>query len=202
MPSSHQMRESTWLSTAASGRWRLRRCRHGYVKPYRRSGGRSGPRLSLRSCACKSADGVPYRPWPGPTASAGLLISAEIRTRWCQLWVSSTGWRFANPASSSRSQVAMQTARAAARLTWEAPSVGVRWRSLPSVVIVTHLVTRVACDSVPRVAAFNFRRSSGASLRPVMLQLSDQTDLSVDDQLALPYSTDWARNGHVVSMYK
>ena len=36
----------------------------------------------------KSAQGVPHRPWPGLTASAGLLKSAEVRTRWCQLWVS------------------------------------------------------------------------------------------------------------------
>jgi len=51
----------------------------------------------------KSAQGVPHRPWTGLTASAGLLKSAEIRTRWCQLWVSPTGRRFADPASSSRS---------------------------------------------------------------------------------------------------
>ena len=39
-------------------------------------------------------------------------------------------------------QVTVRAARAAACLTWEAPSVGVRWRPLLSVVIVTHLVTR------------------------------------------------------------
>ena len=50
--------------------------------------------------------------------------------------------RVVEMASSSRSQRAMRTARAAAYLTWEAPSVGVRWRPLLSVVIVTHLVTR------------------------------------------------------------
>ena len=46
-------------------------------------------------------------------------------------------------ASSSRSQVMVGSARAAACLTWVAPSVYVRWRPLLSVVIVTHLVTRL-----------------------------------------------------------
>jgi hypothetical protein len=41
----------------------------------------------------KSTQGVPYRPWPGLAASAGLLKSAEIRARWCQLWVLSASWR-------------------------------------------------------------------------------------------------------------
>ena len=45
-------------------------------------------------------------------------------------------------ASSSRSQRAMRTASAAACLAWEAPSAGVRWRPLLSVVIVTHFVTQ------------------------------------------------------------
>jgi len=36
----------------------------------------------------KSAQGVPHRPWPGLTASGGLLKSAEIQARWCQPWVS------------------------------------------------------------------------------------------------------------------
>jgi hypothetical protein len=40
----------------------------------------------------KSAQGVPYRPWPGLTASAGLLKSTEVRARWCQPWVS-PAWR-------------------------------------------------------------------------------------------------------------
>ena len=44
-------------------------------------------------------------------------------------------------ASSSRSQVAAPTASAGARLTWEAPSVDVRWRPLLAVAIVTHFVT-------------------------------------------------------------
>jgi hypothetical protein len=36
----------------------------------------------------KSAQRVPHRPWPGPTGFDGLLKSAEIQARWCQLWVS------------------------------------------------------------------------------------------------------------------
>jgi hypothetical protein len=48
-------------------------------------------------------------------------------------------------ASSSRSQVLTGTASAAARLTWERPSVGVRWRPLLAMAIVTHLVTRPPC---------------------------------------------------------
>jgi len=45
-------------------------------------------------------------------------------------------------ASSSRSQVAVPTGSGAARLTWEPPSVNVRWRPLLVMAIVTHLVTR------------------------------------------------------------
>ena len=40
----------------------------------------------------KSAQRVPYRPWPGLTASGGVLKSLEIRARWCQSRVSA-GWR-------------------------------------------------------------------------------------------------------------
>ena len=50
---------------------------------------------------------------------------------------------FEPAASSSRSQVAMPTASDAACLTWELPSVSVRWRPLLAVAIVTHLVTRL-----------------------------------------------------------
>lgn len=45
-------------------------------------------------------------------------------------------------ASSSRSQVAMPTARAATCLAWERLSVSIRGRPLVIVAIVTHLVTR------------------------------------------------------------
>lgn len=44
--------------------------------------------------------------------------------------------------SSSRSQVQTSAVGAAACLTWQAPSVDVRWRTPLPVVIVTHLVTR------------------------------------------------------------
>ena len=50
---------------------------------------------------------------------------------------------FEPAASSSRSQVPVRATSAAACLTWEAPSVDVRWRPLLSVAIVTHLVTRL-----------------------------------------------------------
>jgi hypothetical protein len=45
-------------------------------------------------------------------------------------------------ASSSRSQVAVRTASAAARLTWDQSSVSVRWRPPLAMAIVTHLVTQ------------------------------------------------------------
>jgi hypothetical protein len=49
---------------------------------------------------------------------------------------------FEPAASSSRSQVVVSTASAASCLTWERPSVDVRWRPPLAVAIVTHLVTR------------------------------------------------------------
>ena len=49
---------------------------------------------------------------------------------------------FEPAASSSRSQVQTRSASAAARLAWDRPSVGVRWRPLQSMAIVTHFVTR------------------------------------------------------------
>ena len=50
--------------------------------------------------------------------------------------------RFEALASSSRSQVASCAASVTLRLTWEWPSVDVRWRPPLAVAIVTHLVTR------------------------------------------------------------
>src|SRR5262249_34894221 len=50
------------------------------------------------------------------------------------------GWHGA--ASSSRSQLAGRTASSASSLTWQPPSVNVRWRPPLVVAIVTHLVTR------------------------------------------------------------
>ena len=44
--------------------------------------------------------------------------------------------------SSSRSQLAMRTARAAVNLTWQSLSVSVRWRPPLATVMVPHLVTR------------------------------------------------------------
>jgi len=50
---------------------------------------------------------------------------------------------FEPAASSSRSQVAVRAACAAACLTWERPSVSVYWRPPLAVAVVTHLVTRL-----------------------------------------------------------
>jgi hypothetical protein len=52
-------------------------------------------------------------------------------------------------ASSSRNQVQPGTTSAAALLTWDRPSVSVRWRPPLSVAIVTHLVTRLADLGLP-----------------------------------------------------
>jgi hypothetical protein len=88
-------------------------------------------------------------------------------------------------ASSSRSQVAAPTARVAACPTWEAPSVDVRWRPPVSVVVVSHLVTHPIAS---RCSERLFGRSSSASLRLVMLQLSDQHASPWMTALLLPYS--------------
>jgi hypothetical protein len=60
-------------------------------------------------------------------------------------------------ASSSRSQVTVRAASTAACLTWERPSIRVRWRPPLVVAIVTHLVTRSPESSWLTVSA---RRSS------------------------------------------
>ena len=59
---------------------------------------------------------------------------------WPVSWVGVAG--FEPAASSSRSQVAVGSASAPACLTWEVPSVNVRWRPLLAMAIVTHLVTQ------------------------------------------------------------
>ena len=146
-------RECPCVPPALPDMWPVR----GPAASHRADSSASDPLLA------KSAQGVPYRPWPGLTASAGLLKSAEIRTRWCQLWVSPAGRRFADPASLSRSQVAVQTAYSATCLTWVAPSIDVRWRPALSVVIVTHLVA-CAC-----IAALSFTTTPpGAYLDAVL----------------------------------
>jgi hypothetical protein len=57
-------------------------------------------RISLkkhrRPSACKSAQSVPYRPWPGLTASAGLLEFAEIRLVGVSHGCQPLGGRFAS----------------------------------------------------------------------------------------------------------
>jgi hypothetical protein len=56
-------------------------------------------------------------------------------------------------ASSSRSQVTARAASAAACLTWERPSVDVRWRPPLAAAIVTHLVTRSLAPPAAPVAS-------------------------------------------------
>jgi hypothetical protein len=51
-------------------------------------------------------------------------------------------------ASWSRSQLATWTVRDEASLTWESPSIGVRWCPSLATAIVTHLVTRLALSGV------------------------------------------------------
>jgi hypothetical protein len=51
---------------------------------------------------------------------------------------------FEPAASSSRTQVAVRTARAVVRLIWERPSVNIRQRPATNVPVVTQLVTRLA----------------------------------------------------------
>jgi hypothetical protein len=78
-------------------------------------------------------------------------------------------------ASSSRSQVTMQSVRAAACLTWDAPSVDVRWRLLLPVVIVTHLVTRQLASRFPERVAWEIsraRRSRLALLAQALLSVN------------------------------
>jgi hypothetical protein len=82
---------------------------------------------------------------------------------------------FEPAASSSRSQVRYGLPGAAACLTWEAPSVGIRWRPLLSVVIVTHLVTR----------SFASRCASGCACGSTLARLlTDVTSTPLRHQLA------------------
>jgi hypothetical protein len=81
-----------------------------------------------------------------------LLVSARLLVVWLPLdvcgfrLVLARGWH--EVASSSRSQIAVRTARAAVRLIWERPSINVRPRPVMNVPIDTQLVTRLASESV------------------------------------------------------
>jgi hypothetical protein len=143
------------------------------------------------------------RPWSPTSGACGLLAwKISIRRSDLPLPARSQARAFAplaspmlDPlalASSSRSQVQTQTASAVARLAWDRPSGGVRWRPSLAVVIVTHLVTRPLAS---RCSQRLFRRSSRASLRPVTLQLSDQHASPWMTALLLPYSLDRAGSG-------
>ena len=70
------------------------------------------------------------------------MAKALDRTAQHLTWAGVAG--FEPAACSSRSQVAVRTARAAVCLIWERPSVNVRQRPVMNVAIVTQLVTRLA----------------------------------------------------------
>ncbi len=95
---------------------------------------------------------------------------------------------FEPAASSSRCEVAVPTASAAACLTWEPLSVGVRWGPLQATGVVTHLVTRFRgafCLST-------WMRTTGALLvarhRPIVIRV---LEIAQDGRGAggLPYLT-------------
>lgn len=76
------------------------------------------------------------------------------------------------------SQVAVRTASTAACLSWEAPSVNVRWRPSLATVVVTHLVTRpCACPE-----------ARGPADLPIFRRLCSPGE-SVTDCLSEPYDT-------------
>ena len=75
-----------------------------------------------------------------PCCCTAYEKATSLHGRWPLTWVGVAG--FEPAASSSRSQVAVRAARAAACLNWQRSSVSVRWRPRLAVVIVTHLVTR------------------------------------------------------------
>lgn len=79
----------------------------------------------------------------------------------CQAWVDTRYRIFLVVASSSRSQVEAWTASGASSLTWERPSVSVRWRPPPSASIVTQLVTRVYRIMIIRFVGI-WMRTTGA----------------------------------------
>jgi hypothetical protein len=76
----------------------------------------------------------------------GMTVALDDHAIYLELPVGVAG--FEPAASSSRSQIAVRTARAAVRLIWERPSVNVRQRLVMNVPIVTQLVTRLASGSV------------------------------------------------------
>ena len=84
---------------------------------------------------------APFRSQKSGNGRLGSRNSSRNIAATCSFMVGVAG--FEPAASSSRSQVPARTASAAACLTWEAPSVGVRWRPSLPVAIVTHLVTQL-----------------------------------------------------------
>ena len=144
---------------------------------------RSGTRLArpawkigdrLRGSTC-------CRYWSGPPNAPWLAASTPSSPRHlARLWSASPVPSRLRPpcaATSSRSQVPMRAARAAACLTWQASSVYVRWRPPLSVVIVTQLATRWLAG---RCREPLLRRSSGDGLLRFILQLSCQAEVSGD----------------------
>jgi hypothetical protein len=90
-------------------------------------------------------------------------------------------------ASSSRSQVAVQTARAAVCLIWERPSVNVRQRPVMNVAIVTRLVTRLA-SSRPGVGPRLIRGQVSPCL-PSMARLSSTVHGLAQSAISVHLST-------------
>lgn len=76
-------------------------------------------------------------------------------------------------ASSSRSQIAMRTASAGESLTWEAPSVGIRWSPPLSVAIISHLITRLLASRRP---ARTGRPRASSSLTSPFVQVVCEDD--------------------------
>ena len=108
-------------------------CRHSWA-----DSARGRLLASAEPLRAKYVQAVGQRRSPGLVRTARPSGSARVGSRCGQPWWSA----IADLASSSRSQVAIRTACVAARLTWEAPSVNVRWRPSLAMAIVTHLVTR------------------------------------------------------------
>ena len=97
----------------------------------------------------------------------------------------------------------MRTTRTAAYLSWEAPSVDVRWRPLLSVVIVTQLVTRSGTWLFGRLSPVRARhalvtlRATHLRLPVEACQLEDLEALHRTDQSSSWGSRLWSASGWV-----
>jgi hypothetical protein len=89
-----------------------------------------GNQRRLRPASTRSLS-WPYRPQASVVVCSPPSRLSRSKSLSCVRW-----------APSSRSQVTARMTSAATCLTWEASSVGVRWRPSPAMAIVTRLVTR------------------------------------------------------------